>query len=312
MWFKNLQLYRLPTMWSIGITNLRDQLARAPFVKCESNQPMSRGWVPPREGSYLAHLVGSQWLIALGVEQRLLPAAVVAKEVRERAAVIAEQQGYAPGRKQLRELKERVIEELMPRAFTSYRVTHAWIDPIGGWLCIDASTPSKAEEVIEHLRHSLDEFPLRPLTTELSPASAMADWLASGEAPPYFTIDRDCELKAISEEKATVRYIRCPLDDAEEIKSHLASGKLPSKLALTWFDRMSFVLTDKLEVKKLAFLDMIKEVSERNAEDAADIFDADFALMTGEISQFLPRLVEALGGEVQLNNCRFKEAAQAR
>lgn len=301
MWFKNLQLYRLPTPWNIDLAKFEELLARAPFVKCPSNQPMSRGWIAPRKDGALVFSLGGQWLIALAVEQRILPSSVVNDEVKERAEVMEEQQGYAPGRKQLKELKERVTEELMPRAFTRKRSTFIWIDPQNGWFCVDASSPAKAEEVIEHLRHCLDEFPLTMLHTQLSPVSAMADWLAGGDAPAGFTIDRDCELKAIDDEKSAVRYVRHALDGEDiegQIKAHLAAGKLPTKLALTWDERISFILSEKLEIKRLAFLDLLMEQAEKSAEHASEQFDADFALMTGELARFLPQLVTALGGEI--------------
>lgn len=297
MWFRNLQLYRLPTPWAIDLASLEEQMARGPFVKCPSNQPLSRGWVSPRRDGGLVFALDRQWLLALAVEQRLLPASVVIEEVRERAEAIEAQQGYAPGRKQLKELRERVTEELMPRAFTRRRSTFVWIDPQNGWLCVDANSLAKAEEVIEHLRHCLDDFPLTLLHTQVSPASAMADWLAGGDTPAGFTIDRDCELKASDDEKSAVRYVRHPLE-GDEIKAHLASGKLPTRLALTWDDRISFMLSEKLEIKRLAFLDLLKEQAEKSAEHADEQFDADFAQMTGELSRFLPQLVAALGGEV--------------
>ncbi len=301
MWFKNLQIYRLPTPWNIELAKFDELLSRAPFNRCPSNEPLSKGWISPRRDGSLVFSLGGQWLIALAVEQRLLPSSVVNDEVKDRAEAMEAQQGYAPGRKQLKELRERVTEELMPRAFTRRRSTFVWIDPKNGWFCVDASSPGKAEEVIEHLRHCLDEFPLTMLHTQVSPTSAMADWLAGGDAPAGFTIDRDCELKAAGEERAAVRYVRHPLDGDEiagEIKAHLASGKLPTKLALTWDDRISFVLSEKLEIKRLAFLDLLKEQAEKTAEHADEQFDADFALMTGEFARFLPHVVEALGGEV--------------
>ena len=301
MWFKNLQIYRLPTPWNIELAKFDELLSRAPFNRCPSNEPLSKGWISPRRDGSLVFSLGGQWLIALAVEQRLLPSSVVNDEVKDRAEAMEAQQGYAPGRKQLKELRERVTEELMPRAFTRRSSTFVWVDPKNGWFCVDASSPGKAEEVIEHLRHCLDEFPLTMLHTQVSPTSAMADWLAGGEAPAGFTIDRDCELKAAGEEKAAVRYVRHPLDGDEiagEIKAHLASGKLPTKLALTWDDRISFVLSEKLEIKRLAFLDLLKEQAEKTAEHADEQFDADFALMTGEFARFLPHVVEALGGEV--------------
>ena len=299
MWFKNLQIYRLPAPWAIDLAKLDEQLARGGFAKCASHEPMSRGWVAPRKDGALIYANNRQWLLSLATEQRLLPSSVVNDEVRERAEVLTETQGYAPGRKQLRELKERVTEELMPRAFTRKRSTFVWIDPQNGWFIVDAGSQGKAEEVVEHLRFCLDELPLKLLHTQVSPQSAMADWLAGGEAPGGFTIDRDCELKAVGEEKSAVRYVRHPLNDevSAEIKAHLAAGKLPTKLALTWDERISFVLTEKLEIKRLAFLDLLKEEAEKNAEHADEQFDADFALMTGELVRFLPDLVEALGGE---------------
>lgn len=189
----------------------------------------------------------------------------------------------------------------MPRTLTKQQTTFAWLDLNNGMLAIDASTEGKAEALIEHLRVCLDEFPLKPLHTNVSPQSAMADWLASGEAPHGFTIDRDCELKSVGEEKATVRYVHHPLGDEvhDEIKSHLAAGKLPTKLALTWDDRVSFVLTDGMHIKRLAFLDLVKEEAEKNAEHADEQFDADFALMTGELSRAITHVIYALGGEVK-------------
>jgi recombination associated protein RdgC len=301
MWFKNLQIYRLPAHWAMSKAALMEQLARGPFQRCPGSRPSSHGWVPPREDGDLVHIVNGQWLLCLAIEQRLLPSDTVNRTVRELADQAAKQQGNPVGRKGLRELRERVVNELLPRAFTRVRRVHVWIDPRAGWLVIDAGTPAGAEPVIEHLRHCLDSLPLSVLQTRLSPTSAMADWLAGSTAPVGFTIDRDCELKAIGEEKAVVRYVRHPLEDevAAEIKHHLASGKLPTRLALTWNDRISFVLTEKLEIKRLAFLDLIQEAAQQNVEHAQEQFDADFELMSGELGRFLPQLVATLGGEVQ-------------
>jgi len=296
MWFRNLQLYRLPTPWSIGLATLEERLARHPFRRCAGHEAITRGWLAPCPAGPLVHTLAGQWLIALCVEQRLLPASVIKDETQERATALAEQQGHPLGRKQLRELRERVSEELLPRACTRRRTTHAWIDPQAGWLVIDAGSVAKAEEAVEQLRASVDDLPLALLHTRLSPAAAMAEWLAGGDAPTGFSIDRDCELKAAGEDKAAVRYVHHSLD-GDEVRAHLTGGKQPTRLALTWDDRISFVLTDKLEIKRVAFLDLVSDEAEQKSEDADEQFDADFALMTGEISRFLPRLVTALGGE---------------
>ena len=297
MWFRNLQLYRLPAPWEMSIDALEEQLARRRFVPCGSQDAESRGWVAPVDDGPLVHSVGGQWLISLGVDHRLLPSSVVKQEAEERAARFELEHGYAPGRKQMKELREAVTQELLPRAFTRRTRVVAWIDPKDGWLAVDAPSVTRAEDVLEALRQSLDVFPLSLLRTEQSPVSAMTDWLAGADAPGGFTIDMDCELKSVTDDKATVRYVRHSLD-GDEIKTHLSEGKLPTRLALTWNDRVSFLLTEKGELKRLQFLDVVKEEAEGGSENAAELFDAHFALMTGELRRLIPAVVGALGGEL--------------
>ncbi|NMG64338.1 recombination-associated protein RdgC [Azoarcus indigens] len=298
MYFKNLQPYRLPAPWAMTAEQLQEQLAKKAFQPCGSQDMETRGWVAPASTDLLVHNVGGQWLICLQTESKLLPSSVVKQVADERAEEIAEQQGYKLGRKQLKDLREQITQELLPRAFTRRRKVYAWIDPANGWLAVDASSPARAEDVLEMLRQSLDSFPLALLRTELSPVSAMADWLAGDEAPPSFTIDRDCEVRAVTEDKAAVRYVRHSLE-GDEVKGHLKAGKLPTRLALTFDDRISFVLTEKLEIKRLDFLDVVRDQIEGGAEDAEALFNAEFALMTGELARLLPAVVEALGGEVK-------------
>lgn len=299
MWFKNLQIYRLTDGWQLDAAGLQTRLSPHIFRACSASQMQACGWVPPRgNAGELILSSGRQWLLCLGVEQKLLPASVVRQYAQERLSELEEQQGYTPGRKQKQEVKEAITAELLPRAFVKRRLTYIWVDPQNGWFIIDAGSPARAEEVIEHLKHSLGELPLRPLNTRLSPASAMTDWLAAGEAPEGLSIDRDCELRAANEERATVRYARHPLE-AAEIAQHITAGKAATRLALTWQDRISFVLTEQMQIKRLAFLDVLKEASEQSAENADELFEADFAIMSGELAQMLPQLVEALGGEAE-------------
>lgn len=297
MWFKNLQIYRLPVGWDLELTALDDQLGRKRFQPCGSQDMETRGWLPPCPDGALVHAVGAQWLICLGVEARLLPSSVVKQVAEERAEEIEAQQGFKPGRKQMKEIREAVTQELLPRAFTRRRKAYAWIDPVNGWLGIDAPSQARAEDLLEALRQSLDNLPLKLLRTERSPASAMADWLAGGEVPGPFTIDQDCELRAVTEDKAAVRYVRHPLEE-DEIRHHLEAGKLPTRLALTFDDRLSFVLTEKLEIKRLDFLDIVKDTLEGQDDDAQMLFDASFALMTLELGRLLPEVVAILGGEL--------------
>jgi recombination associated protein RdgC len=275
---------------------LRQALQNGIFQGCGASDRSARGWVPPRgEDGELVFSIARQQLIALGVEQKLLPASVVRQYAQAKLEQIEAAQGYKPGRKQRREITDQVETELLPRAFVKRGLTYVWIDPMNRWLLVDASSP-RADEVMEQLKLSLGELPLTLVKTQVAPATAMTQWLAAGEAPGSFSIDRDCELQAAADERPAVRYVRHSLD-SEEVRNHIANGKSATRLALTWNDRVSFVLTEQMQVKKVSFLDIIKEDAERQAENADDLFAANFTLMCGELSQLLAHLVEALGGE---------------
>lgn len=298
MWFKNLQIYRLPAPWAMTSEQLEERLTSQAFQPCSSLDMITQGWVSPRDNGMLVHTVNRQMLIQLGTEKKLLPASVVNQVSKAKAAEIEEQQGFKPGRKQMREIKEDVTDELLPRAFSIRSNTYVWIDPVNGWLVVDAGTAGKAEEVLKLLLKSIDKFPLETLRVVQSPVAAMTSWLVADEAPGGFTVDQDTELRSNTESKATVRYVHHTLE-AEDIRRHIESGKQCTRLAMTWSDKISFVLTESLTVKRIAPLDVIKEGDDGMTKNDDERFDSDMMLMTGELAKMLADLVAALGGELK-------------
>jgi recombination associated protein RdgC len=255
----------------------------------------SRGWVAVTHGGRLLHTVNQQYLIALGTDDKLLPGSIVRQVAQERADVQAQEQGFPVGRKQMRDLRARVADELRARALTRRRVTRAWLDPAAGWFAVDASSIPRAEMLVETLSDTLGSFAPRAVETARSPQAAMASWLLRGEVPGRFSIDDDLELQTADKTKAIIRYTRHPLD-GKEIRAHLAAGKYPTRLGLTWNDRVSFVLTDKIQVKRLDFLEMSEDDAGDDV-DPAEQFDIDFAVMAGELASLLKDLTAVLGEE---------------
>lgn len=297
MFFRNLRIYRLPQPWSMDLETLSEAISHSRLARCGAMDMISRGFIFPRIADGFVHSVNGHWLVILGAEEKILPAGVIRREAAERAVKIEADQSRKVGRKELRDIRERVAEELMPRALTKHRETACWIDPAGGWLAIDTGSDARADELIEALHRAIPDLALRPLQTNISPTSSMTDWLVSGEAPTGFTIDQDLELRSAADGQSAIRYIRHELE-GKGVRDHIADGKIATKLAMTWNDRISFVLTERLHVKRLAFLDILKEEAEQNAETADEQFDADFTMMTGELSRTLSDLVAALGGEM--------------
>lgn len=307
--FKNAKIYRLTSVapfWNLD--ELNDKLAAHAYVPAGELQRESIGWVASRDGAELAHSVSGKLLLTLRVESKLLPGKAINQATAARALEIEHQQGHKPGRKQMKEIREKIIDEKLPTALTQYDDIHLWIDLLDRWLIIDTSTPSKADMVIGLLAKSIEPFPIENLYVAISPAQAMTGWLAEDEPPVNFSIDQDAELRASGTSGAAIRYVKHSID-ADDVRRHIQAGKQCTRLAMTWADKISFELTEDLDIRKIRALDTLKE--NHPAEDTdAEVFDAEFLLMAGEIAKLLAELVYALGGEKQLQDAGAAAAGQ--
>lgn len=299
---KNALIFRINDDWEAPTAAaLQEALESAKFIPCGATQRESVGWVEPRgeEHGPLVESVGGELIFKLKTETKAVPSAVVKEKLDERCKKIEADTGRKPGSKYKKELKEEIERELLPNAFSKKGATLMWVSPKGKFIVIGAGSMKKADKMTAMLVEALTEvgsaINIRPLNTQTSPASAMSLWLTEKEAPAGFSIDRECELKQPDSEKSAVRYSRHALD-IDQVVEHIKQGKAPTKLALTWDSRVSFVLADDLSLKKVEVLDVVLESQKK--EDSG--FDADVAIVTGELSKLIPDLIEALGGELAL------------
>ena len=297
MWFRNLQLYRLIETFEYSPESLHAALLARVFKPCAGLDSYSMGWAPPagRETSQLVHACNGRIMLCLRREDRILPAAVIREHVEEKAEAITQAESRPLGRKEKQQLKEDVIVDLLPRAFTRSTHMFAYIDPVERWVVVDSATPKKAEELLSALRETLGSLRLKPLAVNNAPTSVLTHWL-DDTLPAGFQLGDECELKEPVDQGGVMRGRRMDLASAE-VKSHLDAGMQVSKLAVEWQERIGCILCDDLGIRRLRFLDLVmQEAADVDAEDAVARFDADFALMGMELARFIPAVVEAYGG----------------
>ena len=301
MWFRNLTVLRLTEPFSFTAATLAARLDQDAFQPCASYQPSTAGWVPPlgRKAVDLVHEVNRSLLLCLRTEEKLLPAMVINQAVAERIALIEDQQQRMVRRREKQELREQLVQELLPRALNRSRQSYAYIDSVNGWLAVDSATPRGVEEITGMLRKALESLSATPLRAQQSPTAVMTAWLAEGGAPAGFALGDVCELR---EDQEGGGIVRCRGQDltGDEIRAHLQAGKQVTRLGLTWQERVAFMLDETLVIRRLQFLDVVRESLRDMATDSAEaVFDAEFALMSGELALWLPRLLELFGGEAQ-------------
>ncbi|MGQ2980050.1 MAG: recombination-associated protein RdgC [Polaromonas sp.] len=316
--FKSASFFRIADDFVVPpLEALEEALQATRFLPCAATQAESSGWVAPRgnKSTALVENINRQIIVRLCTERRPVPASAIKAALEERIEKYKQETGRERvGAKIKKEFKEEVLVDLMPRAFTKQSSTTLWLDPVNKFIVVDSGSLTGADKVVSFLVEALSSIPgaaglkAQPVQTSQSAAACMSHWLSSREAPVGFTVDRDCELKMPDDEKSTVRYSRHTLE-IDEVAEHIAAGKVPTQLAMTWNDRVSFVLSDAGQIKKLKLLDVVLDgVSDRGKDD--DGFDTDAAILTGELSAMIPDILEALGGELNSDAAPSSQAPQ--
>ncbi|WP_089728447.1 recombination-associated protein RdgC [Candidatus Thiosymbion oneisti] len=299
--FKNVRLYRLEEPSAIDADGLEQQLSARRFHPCGPLQTASLGWHPPlgEQTQALSHAGNGCIALCARRQERLLPSTVVSEALDERVVDLEEREARTVGRRERRQLREEVLLDMLPRAFTRSRQIHAYLDLTAGWMVVDAASEKGAEELVGLLRDTLGSFRVRPPRPGNPPPVIMTRWVATGEMPEGLALGDVCELRDARDERALAR---CSGQDlgAEEIATHLRAGKEVVKLALQWREQLEFLLQEDLSLRRLRFAEaLLDEAREPDVEDEAARFDAEFAIMAlqlRELIQYLDELFEPAGG----------------
>lgn len=301
LWFKNLMVYRLSRDITLTADAMERQLAELSFTPCGSQDMAKTGWVPPM-GSHsdtLTHVANGQIIICARKEEKMLPASVIKQTLEAKINKLEAEQARKLKKTEKDSLKDEVLHSLLPRAFSRFNQTMVWIDTINNLVMLDCASAKKAEDTLALLRKSLGSLPVVPLTFDKPLELTLTEWVRSGDTPAGFALMDEAELKAILEGGGV---IRCKQQDlvCDEIANHIESGKVVTKLALDYQERVQFILADDASIKRLKFADILREQNDDiDREDVGQRFDADFILMTGELTALLTHLIAALGGEAQ-------------
>jgi len=297
MWFRNLTLFRFSKSAAKNLKSLEEKLGTHRLRACGPIELATQGFISPygRDEDALLHEVGNFRLLTAAREDKLLPNSVVSDELTARLRKMAEKAGKPVGSRERKRLKDEVLTDLLPRAFTRLSKRYAYLDTENGWLVVDTASRKAAEAATSLIREALGSFPAAPLVPDESPRVLMTDWLAHGKLPRGLALGDECELRDSGDGGAAVRCRRQDLE-SDEIREHLKSGKQVFQLGLTFDERLSFSLDEELIVRKLRFLDQVQdELGDAQTDSAVAELDARFALMSLELRRLFDNLQEWFG-----------------
>ena len=301
MWFKNIRAYRLTSPFTFTAEQLGEKLSERGFEPCAKSQALSLGWMPPLGGEEgeLVHAAAGRLLVKLKREEKLLPSTVVRELLEEKVAAIESDQARKVYRKERLNLKDEIIQDCLPRAFSRSTSVFAYIDTQANWVFVDAASANKAEELLNLLRECIGTFPVLLPQVANAPVAVMTNWLIHRNLPEDFELGEECELREPGEEGGVVRCRGVDLL-SEEVETHLQAGKQVARLSLSWDERLQLVLAEDLCLRRLKFADeLMKENEDIPEDDNRARMDADFALMADAIGSLQERVLALFGGEAE-------------
>ena len=297
MWIKQLKFFILSQDKMPAADALEEALSEHAFQAVSGLALFSEGFanaVPFSDD--LVFSTQNSDKISLKKEERILPAAAVKDLLEDKIADIQAKTARTVGRKEKQRIKEELVNELLPKTLSKSSRTHLYLLPKSGLLLVDNANANRAENAVSRLREALGDLPARVPDTVKSPEQLMTDWLLSGECAGGFDLDDSCEMKSLGDETGTtVRVARADLT-CEEVRLHAKSGKTVTQLGLTWQDKIAFVLSDDLSIKRIRFLDIVQEEAENDSDNMPALTAATQLLATQTLADMIDELIAHLGG----------------
>lgn len=299
MFFKNLIAYQITEELKLTAELLELKLNEHTFTPCKSQELSRYGWINPclENDDVLAYPAKGVIMIAAQKEEKIIPPAVIKNGVTEKVAVIEREQARNVYRKERGQLKDEVVLDLLPRAFSKYQKTYALIVPESNWIFVDASSHKRAEELLSHLRGTLGSLPICLPDVTSSPSAVMSHWLEEPTSVPEgFEALDNCKFVDNVLEGGQVAVKGQQLDD-EEYKAHLEAGKRVVELAIEWQEQFRLKLKDDLRITNLKATEQLQErLADESAEDAIAQFESDLFRMGAEYPRLLNDIINSFGG----------------
>lgn len=307
MLFKNATYYRLTGPVDLTkLYELKPADANPPIAACEMQKI---GFDVPCPGTSSlvrgsGHGLGVVFSFCMVKTTRILPGAVIKQEVNCRGADIEAKESRKLNRKEWREIREQVEQDLIPKAFTKTTRTHAFFIPEAKALVINTASASVAEELVSHLRKVVGSVPTRLVKTKHDACDVMFRWVRDPfvARPGSILLGHQCDLVARgSDDNSAIKCRKYNLESSEITELMESAFYAAQALELVFDERMTLTVTDTLTLKRLTWHGLVMEPHMERVgemETKADRYDADMVLNADSIQFVMARLIHEFGGEV--------------
>lgn len=251
--FKNITIYQLENQFDLDENSLNELLKNKPLKPCLSQEIESLGWVESFDkSSTFVSKINNTLLFRLGIEEKILSKSMINKSVND---YIKKNNIEIENKAMLKELKEKVFNDLLPQALAEQSYITGYIDIDKNLLIVDASSFKKASLLTSYLRKTIGSLPIKPLSREYSTFQAlMTNWVLNGIRSNNFELLENISMTELTDQGGKVVSSGLPIG-SDEIITPLSNGWQVTSLRLDYDDQMSFKLDNHGILKSIKYND---------------------------------------------------------
>lgn len=295
MFFNNIALYNFKENVDYQQEEMEEALTQDLFRKCAPQDFRTFGWANAlgKHGQTLSHFSNGFILLCAKAEEKILPAAAVNEIVQSKVEEVEQKEARRVSRKERDDIKESTLHQLVQQAFTKSTLTYLFIDLKQGYLAVNTTSFSRAENALALLRKSLGTLPVVPAFSNYDLSMYMRNW-AMDKAPEKFVFGSEIHLSSPVDDGVVKSKGYQP--DSEHLTTLFDEGCEVDQLSLSFDERIDFKLSADGMIKRITFSDVLKEENaDIPKEDMAAKLDADFYLGASEVSILVQSLFTELG-----------------
>lgn len=291
MWFKQMQIIPLAARFKHQASEIHQRLENFAFQSCLPSMPSSMGWVSPidEDDAPLTRGLNGCFMIALQIEDKILPASVVNQSLKEKIKQIEMNEARKVRQKEKLSYKDEVTQTLLTRAFTKFTKLYAYIDTRYQWLVLNSISPAKTEIFISMFQKAFGECIEK--TDLIKPSALLTHWLKTQDYPKEFSVGKSCVLQDPEQQN---RVVKCQQQDlfTSGVQTIFKEGFDVVQMELCWQDRLRFVLADDFSLRSVMLAEEDINEMKETYESRHERFDADLVLMSESYAGMIKDLLE--------------------
>lgn len=287
LWFKNAIIYQLNNDTLLNKDTIEKAVKSQLFTPCGNLDTTKIGWVSPYRDDNQDNLIidiNGQYLLRIKKETKILPAPVIKQALLEKIDKQEQTLSRKLTKNEKATLKDEVMIDLMPRAFSKYNHYWLWIDTDNKRIIVDSSNFKQAEDILAILRKELGALALTPLSIDKPLEQILTTWAKEKLSFSPFILGDQAELKDPLEGNG---IISCKNQDitSDEMLIHFDSGKWITKMKIIDDRGVNFIVYSDLTLKRIKFDSIILDENEDIGSDEFDKrLEADFIIMSNVLA----------------------------